>query len=122
MASLKELVDLFNNGALGKMLAERFHGERGHVYPRQDSEFVIGFASEEATPSGEAIGIAVTEFYQGLGYVVKVLRYNDPDVFVANVYCPKENFGVILVNITTKYPISLGGPHDHLRVMTNATI
>jgi hypothetical protein len=122
MPSLRELTELFNEGALGLMLAERFHGQIGHTYPMKDSEFMVGFASEPVTPSGKEIGQAVVGFYSGLGYRVEVKKDPDPDVFMANIYSDGRFDGPFLVNITTKYPLTISGPLNHLRVTTTTTL
>ena len=71
MPSFRDLVNLNEQGDLGAMLAERFSGERGHVYPRQDDDFMIGFKYRKETPSVQMIKAAVVEHYTKLGYVVE---------------------------------------------------
>lgn len=119
MASLKGLVDSNNNGELGKMLAQKFNGECGRTYPRQDADLIIVFESEEKTPSAKDIEGAVTEFYTKLGYQVEKGDC-PPDMFEAAVFCGEKVGGAIFVVISTNYP--LDGTRNHLRVTTDVTI
>ena len=109
MASIKELVGLFNHGELGKLLARTFNGERGRVYPREDSDLIITFRSESETPSAEAIGQAVAKHFTGLGYVVIPDARQGMGCFQATVYAgSKEDFCVYVV-VTTHYPFPAPG-------------
>lgn len=113
MASSKELVALFMEGKLGELLVRRFGGKRGYTRPNRDSDFLLAFKTEEETPSANHIArhIArtVTEYYGGLGYVVKPNVHQSQECFQANIfYSLKEGISVGVV-ITTHYP-NVGDP------------
>lgn len=121
MASIRELIDSNNRGELGAMLASRFKGERGRTYPRGDSEFMVGFPSEEETPPVEALKLAIVEFYTGLGYQIEVAEQSPSDMFEAYVFCQgtRKEEGSIYLVISTRYPlVPAEGVLDHLRVTT----
>lgn len=121
MPSFEELVESNNRGDLGAMLAEQFGGERGRVYPRQDSEFIIRFPSKEQTPSVEQLRRAVVSFYEGLGYVVKMGAAGLSDMLDFFVFCPggsKEEH-LIYGIISTNYPLVMGEGNENIRVTTD---
>ncbi len=116
MASFKELVKLFNDGELGKLIAREFRGERGYVNPNEDSEFLVVFKSDSETPTAEAVAEVVTRHYVGLGYVV--CRTNDPDEACFQAVISHDSIGnTVNVVITTRYPHNEG--HASLRVTSN---
>lgn len=121
MSSLPKMIELNNEGHLGQMLAENLDGERGYIYPRGDSEFVISFSSEEVTPSVEEVKDLVVESYSQLGYEVEVVKNSPPDMFEAYIFCSRtrKEEGSIYVVISTRYPIVMGGSKNHIRVTTN---
>ena len=119
MASLIELVKLNNEGDLGKMLTEKFKGEIGRLLPRKDMEFMIGFASREATPSPEDIRETVTEHYTRLGYKVEPEEYQRKHGFDAIVFFDTRDQGCIYIVITTFYPLVFGDEHKHICVETS---
>lgn len=120
MASLQELVVLNQQGDLGKMLAEKFHGELGRRdnTTRGDWDFMIGFKSKAETPSIEAIKQAVVEHYTQLGYQVEAEKSSPPDMFCCMLFFESKGQGGITVTITTYYPLVYGDEHKHIRVTT----
>jgi len=119
MASEEKLIELNNQGDLGRMLAERFGGELGYVQPRQDSDLMIGFESRAKTPTAQAIREVVVEHYTRLGYEVHVPGLQSPDAFDAFVFFGAKGERVeVYVNISTFYPLVPGDGHNHLRLTT----
>ena len=119
MASIRELVELNNQGDLGIMLAKKFNGKIGHLDPRKDSDFMIGFITREATPSAKDIGKAVTEHYTRLGYEVEPDKYQRGHAFDAVVFFGIKGEGCVTMAITTFYPLTPGDANNHIRVTTN---
>jgi hypothetical protein len=115
MPSAKELAGLFNEGKLGEFLAHRFTGQRGHVYPRKDSDFLVVFESEKTTPLIESVRDAVIGFYTEMGYTIIPDTFQAKDSFQANVRYQDDDRVVALLNITTKYPF------DHRLVSLRVT-
>ncbi len=124
MASLTELIELNNNGDLGNLLAQKFNGQIGRQYPRKDSEFMIGFASQEVTPPAEKIAKVVTEHYTGLGYKVEPDKHQGRDCFQALVFFKAKDQGCTHIVITTFYPLVIGkgDKHNYLRVTTSVFV
>lgn len=109
MASLPELVALFNNGELGKLIANTFHGERGFVYANEDSDLLVVFSSEKATPSPQLLKQLIKDHYSKLGYVVEFTAGSiDGDLFGVEFRISGDV--VVVVTITTRYP-----NNDHCR-------
>jgi len=119
LKSARELVTLFNEGALGKILAERFNGKAGRLYPRKDDEFIMGFESDSVTPTVEQIAKAVSELYVSRGYKLSDTRLNgEQGNYMTIVSANGVEECMFVVVITTRYP------HDHnrnyLRVTTDS--
>ncbi|MDO8483007.1 MAG: hypothetical protein Q7S86_04280 [bacterium] len=117
MASIAELVRLFNDGELGKLIAREFRGERGHVNPNEDSDFLVVFKSDSETPAREAVAEVVTKHYTGLGYAVRPVRDSDKECFQAEIYKESDSRGFVHIVITTRYPFNK--THSNLRVNSN---
>lgn len=120
MPSFEELVKSNDRGDLGAMLAKQFGGERGRTYPRGDSEFIIGFASEEQVPSVAQLRLAVTTFYEQLGYAVEMSNGSPPDMLEFFVFCrgtTKEENSIFVI-ISTRYRLAMGGKRENVRVNT----
>lgn len=120
MPSFKKLVESNDRGDLGAMLAKQFGGERGRTYPRGDSEFIVGFASEEQTPSIDQLRQAVAIFYGQLGYAVEMSKGSPPDVLEFFVFChgtTKEENSIFVI-ISTRYRLDKGGKRENVRVNT----
>lgn len=126
MPSIAELVELTNQGEIGKLLAREFKGERGHTYPRQDSDLIITFASEEATPFTYAILKCVTKHFSRLGYSLSLHEPQSSDCLEATIFVEKDGRredGSIHVVITTHYPFPAPGEgRASLRITTEANV
>ena len=96
MASNQELVQLFNKGELGRLLARELNGERGRVYPNEDSDLVITFESEAVTPSNYIIAITIERHFRGLGYTV-LGECDGNNCYQAQVSC----VGVVMMGALT---------------------
>ncbi len=109
MASLPELVELFNQGSLGKMLAERFNGQRGYTFPNADSDLIVVFERMEDVPGVVAIRTAVKSHYEGMGYVIEDDETtNDERIYCAHVFCGEKDRGYVQIFITTGYKPTTG--------------
>ena len=120
MVSMQELVELNNQGDLGKMLAMKFQGERGHLCPRKDADLMIGFKSKAETPGATIIGEAVMEHYTKLGYVVEPSKSHGAkgNCFEAKIIPDPRRHEFVHIVITTFYPPTMGDEHNHLRITT----
>lgn len=101
MPSSAELVELFNRGEFGKLIARTFGGERGHVYPNQDADLLVVFPTEERVPSVQAIIDTATTFYVSKGYRVDE-RSRGEKTFELVVYFDLAE-GCVNVTVTTPY-------------------
>ncbi len=117
MPNFRELVELNRNGDLGKLLAEKFHGEIGKLQPRKDADFIIGFKSETLTPSTEGIKATITKHYEKLGFVVE-----NPEIaggmFECIIHDGNRETGFVKLVVTTRYPLQIGGHHHYARITT----
>ena len=109
MASIKELVELFNSGAMGKLLASTFNGERGRVCPNEDSDVLVVFRSEAETPDIIRIKKVITDHYTKLGYRVEPNKLQSGNCFEAFVYWSSKEHGIIGIVVTTNYPFPAPG-------------
>lgn len=66
-----DLHDLFNQGELGNLIAEKFNGTCGDRPGNQDSYFLIIFESEESVPEGLRLAGVILEHYTALGYTIQ---------------------------------------------------
>lgn len=114
MASITELVALFNNGELGKLLAREFNGERGHVHPNEDSDLIIVFESNEDTPSVDEINEVVTRHYSQLGYRVILDGYGAKNVIGCSFRSDDSDEYCVCVTISTSYPFN--GKRSAMRI------
>ena len=118
MASIRKLVQLNRDGDLGKMLAEKFHGECGRTFPQKDLEFMIGFKSESETPMASAVAEAITQHYREKGFKVTIDDLQE-NCFQCRIHTDNLDSGWINVLVTTRYPLTPGGGLNHIRVTTN---
>ncbi len=109
MASLRELVELFNQGSLGRMLAERFKGQRGYAFPNEDSDHIISFERMEDVPGVAAIRAAVKAHYEGKGYTVEEDDTSSGErIFCAFVFHGNKDQGYVQIFISTGYRPTTG--------------
>lgn len=120
LRKLRELVKLFNEGALSKFIAQRFKGERGHPYPCQDSEILVVFKSEAETPSAQTLKPAIIECYSDLGFSVTPSKEDGRDLFELTFRVEPDDVEVIHVVITTNYHFDQ--LHNALRITSNIII
>jgi hypothetical protein len=119
MASWNELYKLSTDGDLGKMLASKFDGKRGHVFMRQDADLLIEFKSELETPSAGVVAQTVKDHYTKLGYIVDESKSPGPNMFEALVFFKEKYLGMMIICITTHYPLSPGTKScNHIRITT----
>ncbi len=117
MASFEELVRMNKEGDLSKMLAKKFNGKRGHITGIiEDMDLLIAFDSIEKTPSIEDIQQTVIEYYKGLGYIIEKNNIAG-EMFDAIICSGSKRDGIMIIVITTKYPLTIGtGATNHLRL------
>lgn len=114
---------MFEKGQLGQFLVKRFGGTLGHVYPRADSEFMIGFPLEKLVPGIQAILEAVRAFFESQGFAFDLVRvgHNSLTAVVRlreiKRNDPNDDQSVSIV-ITTNYPLTVGEGRTHVRVTT----
>ena len=118
MSALDKLVEGNTQGKLGLALVAEFGGERGHVYPRQDDEFAVGFESEGAIPSVSQVKDFVVDFYTREGASVVRATTGIPDNMVEAVVFDGERPVIALV-ISIKMTLTPGEERKYLRVTTN---
>ncbi len=109
MASAKELVALFNNGELGKLLVQKFGGELGHTPPNKDADFLVVFKNEADVPEPAVVKTVVEDHYRKLGYPIKSESYSNGSTAFAIVL----DEVIIAITITTRYPFD--GKHASIR-------
>ena len=119
MPSRNELIELFQNGELSKLLAQRFQGQI-RTYPTKemkDSDFLVVFESEEKTPDAKKITETVTKFYADKGYEVKPDDNSDSNYFGALIFYNRNarEATCISVSITTRYFTSEKSGYASLR-------
>ena len=112
MASMEELVALFNEGALGKLLVKTFGGELGHTHANKDSDFLITFKNETDIPSAKKIGGVVVGYYGKLGYGIEI---NTPDDH-------SLTFSIIEGSVLVVGSITIHYPHANKRSNLRATV
>ena len=100
MTKAQELCQMSNEGALGRFLAEKFNGIRGHAPPREDADVLIVFENGPA-PEATAINEALKEFYSSRGFGVKTFAKKDS---VDATITTDNEYAMFLVTITTHYP------------------
>lgn len=101
MASSPELVQLFNDGALGDLIAREFGGEKGHTLPRKDADFLVTFSDAESVPSKVALTGCANRFFVEKGYSVE-LRSSGGKTIMFLVYFIRDQ-GAVTVTITSPY-------------------
>ena len=104
MANFQELVQMFNDGKLGDLLVEKFNGEIGRRFPRKDADSIIGFRSQEATPSANEIRKTVKNHYEKLGYTVEIGTSDGKNCVGLIISHTVRRLGQVSVIITTPYP------------------
>ncbi len=109
MASSKELVELFNGGALGRLLTQTFGGELGHTPPNKDADFIVVFKNQTDVPEPAAVKTAVEDYYRKLGYPIKSESYSNGSTGFAIVL----DEVIVAITITTHYPFD--GAHACIR-------
>jgi len=109
MPSNQELVEMFNRGELGKFLAERFNGERGRVFPREDSDFLVVFPSEEVTPEIDDLKTAVIELYERKGYYITITNCENDNLSALIHFNNDPAEGHVFITITTHFPFPAPG-------------
>lgn len=70
MPSSAELVNLFNDGSLGKLIATTFGGERKDVCNSEDADLIVEFLEKEDVPDIQTLVGCADTFYSGMGYTV----------------------------------------------------
>lgn len=118
MASTAELLQLNREGDLGKLIVWTFKGECGRLYPRKDSDLMIGFRTKDATPEISLIERLVTRHYEELGYTVEAVCGQASESFEFLIYFNEKSNGCIFVIISTFYPLVMGDDHNHVRITT----
>lgn len=101
MASSQELVDLFNEGALGDLIAKEFGGEKGHTPPRKDADFLVVFSDAQRVPSLIGLITCIKTFYTEKGYSVDLVS-SGGKTSVLLVYFNRDQ-GAVTVTITGPY-------------------
>ncbi len=107
MASKEELANLFANGNLGKLLANKFHGTRGRLYPKQDFELLVVFSADIGAPTLEVVEAAVVECYSAHGYLVKIDGRTENELSGTVSYqetCPSDPVSAVHFSIRNDYP------------------
>lgn len=105
-ASWEELQSLFVDGKLAELLANKFGGRYGHLYPMKDSDFIMSFGDAPKTPTAQQVAKAVTEYYVGLGYVVEDQDPGRATYFGAIISCGRHlsDCPAMSMIITVPYP------------------
>jgi hypothetical protein len=117
MSTPQKLVQLSNDGELGRLLAEKFNGQVGHTSGRKDADFLVIFESEEKTPVVEKISEIITGHYTGLGFKVKVVYAFAGELSLMIICDESQGLAYFTVTITTLYPH--GGRANTLRATTH---
>ena len=117
MSSRKELIELFQNGELGQLLAREFQGQVGQTDKMKDSDFLVVFKSEEKTPDARMIAEKVTQFYTSKGYEVKPDENSDSNYFGALIFYHRNarEATCASVSVTTRYFTSEKNGYTSLR-------
>jgi len=105
MPSRNELIEIFQNGELGQLLAREFQGQIGQTDKMKDSDFLVVFKSEEKTPNAIMVAETVTQFYTSKGYEVKPDENSDSNYFAALIFHNRNvrETTCVSVIITTRY-------------------
>jgi len=120
MSSRKELIELFQNGELGQLLEQEFHGQIDQTCPTKemkDLDFLVVFESEEKTPDARMIAEKVTQFYTSKGYEVKPDENSDSNYFGALIFYHRNarEATCASVSVTTRYFTSEKNGYTSLR-------
>ncbi|MFA6554020.1 MAG: hypothetical protein WCS89_00760 [Candidatus Paceibacterota bacterium] len=101
MASFSELVELFEKGELGKLLASTFNGECGPVYRcNEDPELLVKFSIGQEAPQVDLLRMAIEKYYMRMGYFLVFNAVHNPNQLEFFVFFQSKGRGSVNVTIT----------------------